>query len=199
MLRSVICGISIVLICSSLSCTNTCLIKSDPPGAHVTVDNEYWGNTPLNVQFLGCSIIVEVSKGGYKTQVKTLHGGTKIAHFELEPALPDESRVATPVQQQQQDQQQQMMGPTIVIGGQTATGQDAIQVKEWGVVSFQSVPSGAEVYIENQLIGNTPISNLRFQAGSHNVTMKLAGYKPWVNQIMVFAGGQQTIKATLEK
>ena len=119
----------------------------------------------------------------------------------LRPALPKKEPVTkkTDPPPQQQQMQQQMMGPTIVIGGQTVTGEAAVKIKEYGVVNFQSNPDGAEIYIENNLVGNAPISQLKFEKGSYNITAKIRGYKDWKRQILVIENSTITIKAELEK
>lgn len=201
MLKLVLSIVSVLLVCVSLSCSHTCLVKSDPPGAHVTVGDEYHCDTPCEVDWTKSrgKIKVVVSKRGYITETKNVKRHVRQLYFVLQPEPTDINQVEQQ-QEQQMEQQQQMMGPTIVItGGQTVSGQEAVQIKEYGTISFQSTPSGAEVYVENNLIGNTPLSNLKFQAGSYNITVKLPGYKSWVRQIMVMNNGQQSITAALEK
>jgi hypothetical protein len=116
------------------------------------------------------------------------------------PEQEKQPTTTAPQQQQEQQMQQQMSGPTIVItGGQTASGQQAVEIKEYGTVSFQSAPTGAEVYEGVYFLGNTPISKLKFQAGPHNITISMPGYKPWVRQLMVITNSDVNIKAELEK
>lgn len=144
--------------------------------------------------------VLEIKMDGYESVVITFklsNLSQKIRDLYVLPvkptATPTESKLA------QQQMQQQMMGPTIVIGGQTVTGEAAVKIKEYGLVNFQSVPDGAEIYIENNLIGNAPISQLRFEKGTFNITAKMKGHKDWKRQIMIIENSTITIKAELEK
>ena len=96
-------------------------------------------------------------------------------------------------------QQQQMMGPTVVIAGQQPTGAGAVEIKEFGLVVFESVPSGAEIYVDNNLVGSTPTAALRIQAGQHTISMKKAGYQDWTRQMMALANSTITIKGELAR
>lgn len=187
-------------------CTTKCLIKSDPPGAHVSVNNQYVGDTPCVAEWKESDglferyVTLQVSKSGYITETRKVHRDIEALYFVLQPATADDTRVLTPTQQQEQQMQQQMSGPTIVItGGQTATGQQAVEIKEYGTVSFESIPSGAEVYEGPYFLGNTPVSKLKFQSGPHNITISIPGYEPWVRQLMVIANSDVNITAELEK
>jgi hypothetical protein len=91
------------------------------------------------------------------------------------------------------------MGPTIVVPGQPPASSGAEQKKEYGTVSFESEPTGAELLLDNGLIGNTPLSNVKLPSGSHSITITLPGYKPWVRQITILPDCQQNIKAKLEQ
>lgn len=96
-------------------------------------------------------------------------------------------------------QQQQMMGPTIVIGGKTVTGDDAIEIVNYGMVMFDSTPQGAEVLIEGNLIGYTPTSHLKFEVGTYNVEIVKTGYQSWERKIMVIQDSSIVISPELEK
>jgi len=114
------------------------------------------------------------------------------------PEQIEEPSTPTAPQQPQMQQQQQMMGPTIVIGGRTVSGDAAINIKEYGFVVFQSEPRGAEVYVEDNLIGNTPTTKLKFQNGTYNVRVAKEGYTEWERQIMIIEGSTITISAELK-
>lgn len=77
-----------------------------------------------------------MEKENYESQTKTATALTPHLYFVLQPVV------------QAQQPQQQMMGPTIVIAGDKATGQSGIQIREYGVVTFHSVPDGAEIYLD---------------------------------------------------
>ena len=57
----------------------------------------------------------------------------------------------------------------------------------WGHIDFTTVPAGAELYIDDRLIGQTPIAAEVLETGS-KLTLRAAGYKTLQQQITVKAG-----------
>lgn len=70
--------------------------------------------------------------------------------------------------------------------------------KEEGRILLASVPDGAEVYVDDNFVGNTP-ATLKLPAGKHTVKVSEKGYAAWTKEISVFAGSEVNMKATLEK
>lgn len=62
----------------------------------------------------------------------------------------------------------------------------------WGDVSFLTRPPGADVFVDDEDIGRTPITSEVLQ-GDHNVRIKLPGYKAWTNTISVTANETMTL------
>jgi len=90
-------------------------------------------------------------------------------------------------------QQQQMQGPTIVI-----TGQDGkTEIKEFGIVSFESNPTGAGVYLDGSLIGSTPLLSAKLEAISYNIEIKKDGFSPWSEKVLILSNSTITIRADL--
>jgi hypothetical protein len=67
-----------------------------------------------------------------------------------------------------------------------------------GKIVVTSVPDGAEVYVDDDLVGNAP-ATLRLSSGKHTVKVLQQGYKPWTKQFAVYAGSEMNLKASLEK
>jgi len=65
-------------------------------------------------------------------------------------------------------------------------------VPAWAEISFSSEPPGAEVRIDGEARGKTPLT-AEVGAGSHKVAMVLAGYKPWQDTLDVVANEPQTL------
>ncbi len=57
----------------------------------------------------------------------------------------------------------------------------------WGEMQFSSTPEGAELYIDDQLIGTTPLSAEILETGSH-MSLVSEGYKTWRKDLFVKAG-----------
>lgn len=59
----------------------------------------------------------------------------------------------------------------------------------WGHIDFTSTPSGAELYIDDRLIGTTPLSAEVLETGSQ-LSLKASGYKTLQQQVSAKAGGK---------
>jgi formylglycine-generating enzyme required for sulfatase activity len=69
----------------------------------------------------------------------------------------------------------------------------------WGDVRLETLPAGADVYVDDQLAGQTPLTAEILQ-GEHNLRIKLAGYKDWRKAVRVTAGeAQQLSNIALEQ
>jgi hypothetical protein len=67
-----------------------------------------------------------------------------------------------------------------------------------GVVNLSSNPSGADVSLDGNFIGNSPAS-LKIAPGKHTITVKMSGSKDWTRDITVQSGSEVGLTATLEK
>jgi hypothetical protein len=65
-------------------------------------------------------------------------------------------------------------------------------------VHVDSRPSGAQVFIDSSLAGQTP-AVIKVQPGAHSVQVVMQGYADWVTRIEVAAGTQQQVIATLSR
>ena len=70
--------------------------------------------------------------------------------------------------------------------------------EEKGRISLTSVPEGADVYVDDALVGNAP-ATLKLSAGKHTVKVSQQGYKTWTKEITVFGDSETNLKASLEK
>ena len=57
----------------------------------------------------------------------------------------------------------------------------------WAMVSLSTAPAGAEVLVDGEIIGATPI-NAEILQGRRDVTLKLSGHKAWQDDFDVIAG-----------
>jgi hypothetical protein len=65
-------------------------------------------------------------------------------------------------------------------------------------VDFNSNPPGADILIDGNLVGNTPVK-LPVPAGRHLIQLRIGGYNTWTRQMRVEPGSYPAIRATLEK
>jgi PEGA domain len=64
-------------------------------------------------------------------------------------------------------------------------------------VMVSSEPSGADIYVDDNFMGNTP-SLVQLAAGSHAVRIEAKGRKVWTRTISLTAGGKATLQAALD-
>ena len=65
---------------------------------------------------------------------------------------------------------------------------------EAGSAAIASEPTGADIYIDNKFVGQTP-STLRLAAGSHHVEVRLQGKQTWERDLDVLKDSQLTLHA----
>ena len=68
----------------------------------------------------------------------------------------------------------------------------------FGSIAVQSIPNGAEIYVDNAFIGNAP-ATLKLAPGQHTIRATLAGYKDWSRDVAVQNGSDAHLTATMEK
>jgi PEGA domain len=68
-----------------------------------------------------------------------------------------------------------------------------------GTVIIDSRPTGAKVYLDNKLVGTTPVSMPEVRAGEHVVRLEHDGYRRWTSMVRVVAAERNRVTASLEK
>ncbi|WP_128693075.1 PEGA domain-containing protein [Methanoculleus taiwanensis] len=66
---------------------------------------------------------------------------------------------------------------------------------EGGSIAVSSTPSGADIYLDNQYLGITPLTEAGVAAGSHTLLLKMNGYTDWSGEIQVTAGKSTEVTA----
>ncbi len=64
-------------------------------------------------------------------------------------------------------------------------------------VSFNANPLNAEVYVDGEFRGTAPVT-LQLPAGTHEVEFRLAGFTTWSRTLVVVAGDDTRVTATLQ-
>lgn len=67
-----------------------------------------------------------------------------------------------------------------------------------GTVNVSSNPTGADVLVDGDFVGNSPAS-LKLAPGKHAITVKMTGYKDWSKEITVQSESEVQLTANLEK
>jgi hypothetical protein len=65
-------------------------------------------------------------------------------------------------------------------------------------VNVQSDPSGAEIFLDDQLVGSTP-SAIMVSPGKHIFRLHAAGHADWVRQVTLLSGSDLSLSAALDR
>jgi PEGA domain len=68
-----------------------------------------------------------------------------------------------------------------------------------GAIVVFSRPSGAEVFLDEQRVGSTPLSLARVAAGTHGVRIALPEHRAWSTSVRVTPGSSLRVAASLER
>ena len=69
---------------------------------------------------------------------------------------------------------------------------------EPGTLQIASRPSGAQVFVDEVRAGTTPMTMSNVKPGAHRVRIELPGHRPWATSVIVQAGAQTRVGASLE-
>jgi hypothetical protein len=83
-------------------------------------------------------------------------------------------------------------------GTSRAVGAAEQVVKYVGILAVESEPPGSVVFVDRQLVGNTPLQLRRLRAGSHVVRIERNGYDRWTTAVLVPADKQTRVSAKLQ-
>ena len=145
------------------------LVRTEPPGAVVTVDGEGRGTTPLSLQ--------DVAYGEHEVAV----GLTGFSSLSRTVTISPTETVAT-------------VGVTLTPERDLAPRPDAV---ETGLLEVESRPPGARVLLDGGLVGNTPM-RIDVPIGRHQVSIEVDGYQAWSTTVAVPNEGNR-VTASLER
>ena len=67
-----------------------------------------------------------------------------------------------------------------------------------GSLQVLSRPTGAQVYVDDNLIGTTPMLLSNVAAGSRRLRIELSGYKIWTTSVQIEPSARSRVSARLE-
>ena len=199
-------------------------ITSVPPGATIEIDGAAVGVTPYTIDYpssyfhkphtvlssrLEHAVTLKIHKEGYTAQKITLTDGplqwisvTGKRHgsyfllkgdhfdFQLEQVSEASAKAPTPAPGghggPSTEQSAALMTASLDAGRAAAS-----------TVSFNSEPSGADIYIDGKFVGQTP-ATISMQPGSHVVVVKAEGRKNWQRDLDVLKDSQVALHPVLE-
>ena len=156
------------------------LVRSMPPGAEVIVNGESRGNTPL--------ALAELPYGPYEVEVVLAGYPSRRERFVLAAGDPIGSLNA--------DLAAAPAGPPAA-GAATAGSPPAGQVGI-GSILAETRPPGAAVWLDQRLVGETPVSIPDVPAGAHRIEFRLDGYRTWITTVEVAPATRARVAASLD-
>ena len=159
------------------------LVRSTPSGARVVVDGREYGQTPAAVRGLAYGTHqVRLTRDGYAAEER------RVA---LSASRPSQS-ITVPLSR---------MRTASVATSDTAPAPStpASLGRFVGRLVIDSRPSGAKVYVDGKMVGNTPVEIGDVRAGEHVVRIEQDGYRRWSSSVRVVAAEQNRVTASLEK
>ena len=164
-------------------------VRSTPTGAGVMVDGQSRGVTPLTLRDLALGPhTIEVSHPDHASRQRRVtlseRRPARSLEFELRP-----TNVAAPA----------------VVAAEPAPAPAAQEPvltpaakNPPGSLQVASRPSGAHVFVDDELIGTTPLLLSDVAAGSKRLRVELSGYKIWTTSVQVQPKARSRVTATLE-
>ncbi len=67
-----------------------------------------------------------------------------------------------------------------------------------GTISVDSQPGAAQVYVDGEYVGVTPLITRQLPAGSHVVRIELQGYERWSGAVRAVANETVNLAVTLQ-
>ena len=91
--------------------------------------------------------------------------------------------------------------PSAESAGTNATGESAVEYVAqrpagFGTVTITSDPDGAEIYVDEKFIGNSP-AKLKLPAGTHAIVLRCTDCSDWKRDIQVLKDSQVNLKGVL--
>ncbi|MDI6791462.1 MAG: PEGA domain-containing protein [bacterium] len=201
----------------------TITVASEPSSASVYLDGKIIGSTPLSKTVAPGRYTIVVRKEGFEDwsgEVTLSEDEKKSIKAELKPVieygkiqvtssppgasvyLDGEKKGSTPILLNEISSGAHNIKlvkgdfvwtkATLVIPNATTE----MKVELRATIVVDSEPTGASIYLDNELIGTTPFSK-SITAGKHTIILKKAGYKDWPYQVTLSPEEKKSIKATL--
>lgn len=90
-------------------------------------------------------------------------------------------------------------GETKVEAGKKSSLKATLQIN-YGELEVNSLPEGADVYLNGQMVGKTPFHTQNIEPETtYTILIKQAGYEDWSRSIKIFGGKSEVVSASLKK
>jgi hypothetical protein len=147
------------------------LVRSTPAGAGVLVDGRSRGVTPLELGELAfATYTIKVSHPGHDTRQQ------RVTLSERRPTRSVDFELR----------------PTSVLSDATPAANSP------GSLRVTSRPSGAQVFVDDNLVSTTPFQLSNLAAGVKHLRIELSGYKTWTTSVQIESSTRSQVSAVLE-
>ena len=68
-----------------------------------------------------------------------------------------------------------------------------------GALAVDSRPTGARVFLDDKVVGTTPMALPSVSAGTHQIRLEHEGYRHWSSSVRVVASENNRVTASLER
>jgi serine/threonine-protein kinase len=176
------------------------LVRSTPSGARVLIDGQPRGVTPLAVRDLPLGThVVEVTYLGYEARQQRLALTTDRPAGSVDFSLREASRPpSTVVPSTSLGAGRPGKPPAVATEVGAGFSRLNTSPETPGALQVQSRPAGAQVFVDEALVGTTPLVLPRVTAGTHAIRLEMRGYQRWATSVHVAAGGRARVAASLE-
>jgi len=165
------------------------LIRSTPADAIVIVNGDARGKTPLTVRDLPFgSYTIHLARDGYAAADRRLRLTAKRPSASVVVGLKRTASKGPAASERSESMVRQGSPSTLSLPNGSR-----------GSVSVQSRPAGARVFMNNRLIGATPLAIPDLPAGPAAVRIEMDGYQTWATTVQVNAGQRTTVTASLDR
>ena len=154
------------------------LVRTEPPGAVVSVDGEVRGDSPISIADVSYGTYrLVVAAEGYQSveRVVTVTADQRIAAVSI-PLVAGVGGLSDPSSQIETEETNALVGRLFV----------------------DSRPPGAAVFVDATQVGVTPLLIPDVTVGSHRVRIEGTGYLPWTTTVTIESNGEVRVAASLE-
>jgi hypothetical protein len=153
------------------------VVKSTPSRAHVTVNGQWRGRTPLTLDALPFgNYVVRIVQDGYEVMREEVTLTVRDASHTIEARLEPKARAGAPAP-----------APAAAPAANLT-----------GSLYVDSRPQGANVLLDGRLVGKTPLNLTEVPVGTHVVRIEMAGKQPWTVSQNVTTGKIARVTGSLE-
>jgi serine/threonine protein kinase len=153
------------------------LVRTAPPGAQVIIDGRDAGRSPLAVRDLAAGVHrIRLERDGYISEDRRVTVTRSRLAQTMSVAL-ERANTASPA----------------------SAAAAAAAARTTGLLTVDSLPTGARVFVDGRLLGTTPMAPKAVPIGDHAIRLELDGFKGWSSSVHVAGTEQSRVTASLER